>query len=225
MFKKTALIVVVNILLFVNIYSCAKYVFKETLSVARLDTGGNYYLITYTERTDPTEKIEKVYKDEKHDKDGSILKKWIMDKRTTLETIKIEDTSGDIEDLSYLFGGSNEIMVCLYLTKIDLSNFNTENVTNMTFMFYDCVRLVELDISSLDTSNVEDMSYMFFYCSSIENLNLRSFDTKKVTNMDYMFCRCSKLKEIQVSNKWKDTSASKVSMFKNSGVSSVTLYN
>lgn len=225
MSKKITLVVIVKILFFVNIYSCAKYVFKETLPVASLNTGGNYYLITYTERNDPTEKIEKVYKDEEHDKDGSILKEWIMNKRTTIETIKIEDTSGDIEDLSYLFGGSSEIMVCLYLTKIDLSNFNTENVTNMTFMFYDCVRLVELDISNLNTNKVEDMSYMFFYCSSIESLDLRSFDTNQVTNMDYMFCRCSKLKEIQVSNKWDDTNASKVSMFKNSGVSSVTLYN
>lgn len=225
MFKKILLIVVLNILFFVNIYSSAKYTFRETLPVATLDTGGNYYLITYTERNDATKKIEKVYKDEEHDKDGSILKDWIMNKRTTIETIKIEDKSGDIEDLSYLFGGSSEIMVCLYLTKIDLSNFNTENVTNMTFMFYDCVRLVELDISNLNTSKVEDMSYMFFYCSSIEKLDLKSFDTNKVNNMDYMFCRCSKLKEVQVSNKWNDTNASKISMFKNSGVFSVTRYN
>ena len=225
MIRRCLLFILLNIVLLSNANSFAKYIFRETFQVATLDTGGNYYLITYTERNDDTEKTEKVYKDENHDKDGSILKKWIMNKRTTIETIKIEDDSGDIEDLSYLFGGSDEIMICQYLTKIDLSGFNTENVNNMTFMFYDCVRLIDLNISNLNTSKVKDMSYMFFYCSSIEKLDLSSFDTSLVNNMDYMFCRCPKLKEIKVSNKWNDTNASKVSMFKNSGVSTVTLYN
>ena len=42
----------------------------------------------------------------------------------------------NIKSLSYLFRESN------LLINIDLSNFNTQNVTNMNFMFSDCKSLI-----------------------------------------------------------------------------------
>lgn len=222
--KYLIIIILILIILF-NSISFAKYIFKETLNVATFNTKGNYYLITYTETDDPTEKIEKVYKGENHDKDCSILRMWIIRKRLSLETIKIEDMSGDIEDLSYLFGGYSEVCVCHYLRKIDLSEFNTENVTNMTFMFYECIKLEELNISNLNTSKVQDMSYMFYNCIVLNELDLRSFDTQQVTNMESMFYRCSKLTEIKVSSKWTVANANTNNMFKYCSISSTTLYN
>ena len=35
---------------------------------------------------------------------------------------------------------------CNSLTSLDLSNFNTQNVTNMKYMFYDCYLLTSLDL-------------------------------------------------------------------------------
>jgi surface protein len=43
-----------------------------------------------------------------------------------------------------------------------------------------------LDLSSFDTSNVTAMDYMFYGCSAT-TLDLSSFDTSKVTNMTNMF--------------------------------------
>lgn len=69
---------------------------------------------------------------------------------------------------------------------IDLSNFNTSNVTNMDAMFasYNITELKGLNV--LDTSNVTSMQAMFYQNAST-SLDLSNFDTSKVTNMHRMF--------------------------------------
>ena len=47
-------------------------------------------------------------------------------------------------------------------------------------MFSSCDELKELNISSFDTTQVTDMSDMFTYCSELKELNLSSFNTKNV---------------------------------------------
>ena len=68
---------------------------------------------------------------------------------------------------------------------------NTSEVTNMSYMFYDCGSdagsAVNLDVSHFDTSKVTDMRYMFFGCNNTPSLDLSHFDTSKVTNMNSMF--------------------------------------
>jgi surface protein len=46
---------------------------------------------------------------------------------------------------------------CSSLTSLDLSNFNTSNVNNMSGMFSQCSSLTSLDLSNFNTSNVKDM--------------------------------------------------------------------
>lgn len=41
--------------------------------------------------------------------------------------------------------------------------------------------LVSVDLSSFDTSNVTNMSYMFYDCSQLKKANLLSFDGSKLT--------------------------------------------
>ena len=82
---------------------------------------------------------------------------------------------------------------CQSLTKLDLSNFDTSNVTNMYYMFYNCRSLTTLDVSNFDTSNAAHMGGMFSDCQSLTTLDLSSFDTSKVTDMGYMFYDCSDL--------------------------------
>lgn len=89
---------------------------------------------------------------------------------------------------------------CLSLTTLDLSNFDTSNVTNMSYMFSKCQSLISLDLSNFDTSKVTDMSYMFSYCSRLISLDLSSFDTSNVTDMSYMFEDCSGLTLLNLSN-------------------------
>ena len=50
------------------------------------------------------------------------------------------------------------------LQTLDLSNFNTANVTTMLGMFNGCTALQTLDLSNFNTANVADMSYMFQSC-------------------------------------------------------------
>lgn len=86
---------------------------------------------------------------------------------------------------------------------IDISHWDTSNVTNMSHMFDRCVGAVIMtywdenhDIaSSIDTSNVTDMSYMFAntredsppdMSAPLSFLDIDS-DTSKVTNMSHMF--------------------------------------
>ena len=86
------------------------------------------------------------------------------------------------------------------LREIDLSNFNTANVTNMRSMFNGCRNIKDLDCSRFDTSNVTEMSYMFQYCVNLENLNVSSFNVSQVTMMQYMFSYCYALKHLDLSS-------------------------
>ena len=83
---------------------------------------------------------------------------------------------------------------------LDLSNFNTSNVTNMTHMFSGMSNLTTLDLSNFDTSRVTDMSFMFHDMFNLTNLNLSSFDTSKVTNMSAMFHSMRSLTALNLSS-------------------------
>ena len=89
---------------------------------------------------------------------------------------------------------------CSSLTDINLSNINTQKVTNMDRMFLNCSSLTNLNMSNFDTQNVTDMSCMFNGCSSLTNINLSNFNTQNVTNMSGMFSDCSGLTKINLSN-------------------------
>ena len=92
---------------------------------------------------------------------------------------------------------------CSNLTTIEgIEYFNTENVTNMRYMFDLCKSLKSLDLTNFNTENVTDMYYMFAYCTSLESLDLTNFNTAKVTNMKGMFSSCYALKTIYASDKF-----------------------
>ena len=52
----------------------------------------------------------------------------------------------------------------------DLKYLNTEQVTDMSNMFYGCSALTSLDLSNFNTAKVRDMSYMFYRCSALSSL-------------------------------------------------------
>ena len=73
------------------------------------------------------------------------------------------------------------------LQSLDLSSFNTQNVTNMSYIFSDCHKLQNLNLSSFNTKKVTNMYCMFYNCYKLQILDLSSFDTQKVTDVSYMF--------------------------------------
>ena len=95
---------------------------------------------------------------------------------------------------NYLFAS------CDHLTNIDLSNFNTQIVTNMHCMFSQCKNLTNINLTNIDTQKVEDMAWMFWGCKSLTNIDLSYFNTQNVTSMLGMFSYCESLKNIDISN-------------------------
>ena len=88
---------------------------------------------------------------------------------------------------------------CNKLKKLNLTLFNTKNVENMSSMFDSCENIKKLDLSSFNTKNVVDMSYMFNKCYKLIDINLISFDTNNVTDMEGMFNQCKNLTKLDLS--------------------------
>ena len=89
---------------------------------------------------------------------------------------------------------------CSSLTSLDVSNFDTQNVTYMGWMFGGCSSLTSLDVSNFDTKNVISMEGMFYNCSSLKSLDVSNFDTQDVISMEWMFGDCGSLTSLDVSN-------------------------
>lgn len=78
-------------------------------------------------------------------------------------------------------------------------NFKTAKVKDMTAMFAR-YQGTSLDLSSFDTSNVRNMYQMFFGCDKLQTLDLTMFDTSSVTNMYQMFNWTSCLYQLDLSS-------------------------
>ena len=121
---------------------------------------------------------------------GTLWTNWLSESGLQKNKIESIRSTGKLylpSDSSYIFSEYRS------LTTLDLSNFDTSKVTNMSGMFKGCRNLTNLDLSSFNTSNVTDMSRMFNLCYGLTNLDLSNFDTSKVTNMSVMFCCCESL--------------------------------
>ena len=97
------------------------------------------------------------------------------------------------------FSGESEQKIKNIL-ELDLSNFDTSKVANMSHMFNGMRNLTTLNLSNFNTSNVTDMGGMFFSMTNLTTLNLSNFDTSKVTNMGSMFYGMSSLTTLDLSN-------------------------
>ena len=80
---------------------------------------------------------------------------------------------------------------CSRLTSLDLSNFKTKNVKNMSVMFDGCQNLTSLNLSNFKTENVQNMSYMFYECNSLQTIYCNN--TWTCSNSQYMFNNCTSL--------------------------------
>ena len=105
-------------------------------------------------------------------------------------------------DTSQVINMSGIFSACTALTQLNLSSFDTSKVTAMGGMFNCCYKLTQLDLSSFDTSKVVYMDNMFSYCKSLTQLDLSNFDTSEVYRMDDIFYDCQKLNIIYISAKW-----------------------
>ena len=87
---------------------------------------------------------------------------------------------------------------CTSLKNINL-NFDTENVTDMSYMFYGCTALESIKLN-IKTSNVETMNSLFGECSALKSITFGdNFNTANVTNMGNMFMYCRSIETLDLS--------------------------
>ncbi|MBP5503231.1 MAG: BspA family leucine-rich repeat surface protein [Bacteroidales bacterium] len=102
----------------------------------------------------------------------------------------------NVVDMSDMFNNN------MALTKLDLSNFDTQKVKNMHIMFGGCENLdtIIIDTEKFSTKNVSDMSGMFMHCKKLAYIDLSKFDTEKVESMYGMFYGCDGFTVLDLSN-------------------------
>ena len=153
----------------------------------------------------------------------------LKDKKYALFEIKTKDKNtvylycSDIESSENnngIFNGTNHVSIsviacdtekvthveymfynCSSLKELDLNNFNTTNVTDMHSMFSGCSSLKEIDLKNFNVSKVKDMGRMFYFCEKLITLGFwENFNTINVTNMEEMFNNCTSLKKLDLNN-------------------------
>ena len=106
--------------------------------------------------------------------------------------------NADSSQMFYVFGFKGHYRTDIL--SLDLSSFDTSQVTDMRDMFSGMVNLTSLNLSNFNTSQVTSMSHMFAYMERLTNLSLSNFNTSKVTDMGHMFDSMSNLTTLNLSN-------------------------
>ena len=107
-------------------------------------------------------------------------------------------------DTSNVTNMSNTFSHCELLTSVDVSKWNTSKVTNMEGMFADCNLLASVDVSKWNTSKVTDMASMFSICGALRSIDVSKWNTSNVTDISGMFFGCGSLHSVDITG-W-DTS-------------------
>ena len=91
-----------------------------------------------------------------------------------------------IVSIRHIFRGAKNI------TKLDLTNFNFENVLSMGGLCYDCTSLKSVDLSNIDASKVTSMLFLFNNCKSLISVDFTNFKTRDIQHMKGIFLNCEK---------------------------------
>ena len=119
-------------------------------------------------------------------------------------TIKLIEIN-PIKDMSYMFGKFyHDEEIVLITELIDISNWSTKEVINMSKLFCECNELISLpNLQFWNTENVKDMSFLFFGCEKLENIEgISKWKTNNVENMSDMFAYCKKLNSKLKLDEW-----------------------
>ena len=110
--------------------------------------------------------------------------------------------TSSVRNLEGMFQGCNHLSTITGISKWKTPNLGGSFNDKLKNMFKDCSALTSLDLSGWNTSDVSQMDYMFSGCSNLVTLNLGGWDTSEAEEMDGMFENCSALTTIYVGNGW-----------------------
>ena len=147
----------------------------------------------------------------------------IIQKRYNNNNSFIDLTDIDISELDNL----SSIFCGLKLEVVDISGWDTSNVTAMTYMFSRCKNLKNIiGIENLDVLKLKRANFMFDSCENLVELDLTNWNIKSLENMSYMFYNCANLKIIKNIENWQLPNINDVSyMFYNCAKLDVNLSN
>ena len=144
-------------------------------------------------------------------KSSKFINKIKVETREQLETIILERYNknksfidltdidiSELDNLSGILGILNHVEV------VDISGWDTSNVTTMENMFCFCDKLKNIiGIENLDVSKLRCANCMFSYCENLVELDLTNWNPISLENMSYMFYLCSNLKIIKNIENWQ----------------------
>lgn len=108
-----------------------------------------------------------------------------------------------------------------YLTKVDLSSFNTKSVVTFRSMF-NTSGIKELDLKHFSTAAAENESYMFSNAMT-EKIDLSGWTNELCEDFQYMFNNTPCVKEIKLDNFKTDNAITMLYMFASSAVEALDL--
>ena len=111
---------------------------------------------------------------------------------TDIDISELDDLSGVFDFLN------NKVEV------IDISGWDTSNVTIMGCMFRKCTKLKNIiGIENLDVSKLRCANSMFYGCKNLVELDLTNWNPISLEYASYMFYGCSNLKIIKNIENWQ----------------------
>ncbi len=135
---------------------------------------------------------------------------YMFDGDSSLQNIEGIDNfqTGKVTTMYAMFSKSN-------ISALNLSNWDTSSVTDMSYMFYGDSSLQNIEgIDNFQTGKVTTM-YAMFSKSNISTLNLSNWDTSSVTDMSFMFNKCANLTTIEGLNNFKTDKVTTMQMMFN----------
>lgn len=137
---------------------------------------------------------------------GTSIRSGYYDTFGTILKLEIVGTSGSrmfnnyggviiprLENTQNLTSGLYMFANTQYVTNYNLQDFNSSNMTDMSFMFNQSnspQSSTQLDLSNFNTSKVKDMRYMFGGFRSLAILDISNFTFDSVTSFSGMFSKC-----------------------------------
>ncbi|MCH3906372.1 MAG: BspA family leucine-rich repeat surface protein [Lactobacillus sp.] len=115
------------------------------------------------------------------------------------------------------------------LKNVDLSNLDTSEVTNASWMFYHDTALENANLSGWDFSNTSDLSYMFLDDSKLQSLNISNWQLQDNVNTTFTFHYGNNLSSLTdmniagVKNLNKDVLTTYLNSVKKSGATTIDL--
>ncbi|MBR1508901.1 MAG: BspA family leucine-rich repeat surface protein [Eubacterium sp.] len=102
-----------------------------------------------------------------------------------------ELTFSQCENMSYMFNN------CPELLSADMNNVDTSNCKNMARMFMKDSKLGRITgLGSFNVENVTDFTYMFYNCANLDDIDTAEWTNSVATSVSYMLSACSYLKNV-----------------------------